>query len=119
MVLIDTSVWITHFQENSKQLEQLLVKGEVVSHPFIIGELACGNLKNWKEILSLLKALPEGPFLDEDEFLYFVEKNNLPGQGIGFVDIHILASAFIAGIPLWTYDKKLHKVASDFNISFK
>ncbi len=119
MVLIDTSVWIAHFQKSSEKLEELLVNGEVVSHPFIIGELACGNLKNRKEILSLLKALPEGPFVDEDEFLYFIDKNNLSGRGIGFVDIHILASAFIAGIPLWTYDKKLHKVASDFNISFK
>jgi len=88
-------------------------------HPFIIGELACGNIKNRNEILSLLQALPMAPIIEFDEFLYFVDRNKLMGIGIGFVDVHLLASAQLANVPLWTTDKRLRSVALDLNLAYK
>ena len=107
MILVDTSIWITHLREGNKQLEELLVNAQVMCHPFIIGELACGNIKNRNEIISLLKALPVLQIVDFDEFLFFIDQNHLMGKGIGFVDIHLLASAKLAGVKLWTADKRL------------
>jgi len=88
-------------------------------HLFIIGELACGNIKNRNEILSLLQALPMAPIIEFDEFLYFVDRNKLMGIGIGFVDVHLLASAQLANVPLWTTDKRLRSVALDLNLAYK
>ena len=88
-------------------------------HLFIIGELACGNIKNRNEILSLLQALPMAPVIEFDEFLYFVDRNKLMGIGIGFVDVHLLASAQLANVPLWTTDKRLRSVALDLNLAYK
>ncbi len=111
MVLVDTSVWINHFRKGDRRLENLLDGMEVVCHPFIIGELACGHIKNRQEILSLLQALPVLPEVGLDEHLYFVEEQKLFGRGIGFVDIQLLASAQLEGVRLWTSDKKLKAVA--------
>ena len=111
MVLVDTSVWINHLRNGDIQLEELLLNGEVVCHPFVIGELACGNIKNRYEILTLLQSLPETPTIDLGEYLYFIEQNHLSGIGIGFVDVHLLASAKLSGIPLWTNDKRLKETA--------
>jgi predicted nucleic acid-binding protein len=118
MVLVDTSVWVNHLRKGDIQLEQLLLNGEVVCHPFIIGELACGNIKNRSEILALLQALPKVPTIDLYEYLYFIEQNHLSGTGIGFVDVHLLASAQLSGIPLWTKDKRLRETALKLNIFF-
>ena len=85
---------------------------EVMCHPFIIGELACGNLKNRTEIISLLQSLPMAPTIEFDEFLFFIDRNQLMGKGVGFVDVHLLASAQLAGVPLWTAGKKL-KASAD------
>jgi len=119
MVLIDTSVWVSHFQEGNPQLEALLMKGRVVCHPFIIGELACGNLKNRKEILSLLEALPAATTADHKEVLYFIEQHQLMGIGLGNVDVHLLASAHLSRILFWTRDKKLMEAALKLNASYK
>jgi len=119
MVLVDTSIWVTHLRQGSRQLEKLLMNAEVMSHPFIIGELACGNLKNRNEILSLLQSLPMTPTIEFDEFLFFIDQNHLMGKGVGFVDIHILASAQLTGIPLWTADKRLKSVANQLELTFK
>ena len=107
MVLVDTSVWINHFRNKDSHLKNLLLDGEVVCHPHIIGELACGNIKNRQEIISLLQALPQAPLIDFQEFLFFIEQNQLHGKGIGFVDIHLLASAKLGQVFLWTADKRL------------
>jgi predicted nucleic acid-binding protein len=115
MILVDTSIWITHLREGNKQLTELLMEAQVMCHPFIIGELACGNIKNRNEIISLLKALPIAPIADFDEFLFFTDKNHLMGKGIGFVDIHLLISAKLAGIKLWTADKRLASAADQLN----
>ena len=119
MVIVDTSIWVNHLREGSLHLEGLLLNAKVVCHPFIIGELACGNIRNRNEFLSLIQTLPMAPMIELDEFLYFIEQNSLMGKGIGFVDIHLLASACLSEIPLWTSDKKLKSVLTELNIAYK
>ena len=119
MVLVDTSIWVTHLRQGSRQLEKLLMDAEVMCHPFIIGELACGNLKNRNEIISLLQSLPMAPTIEFDEFLFFIDRNHLTGKGVGFVDVHLLASAQLTGIPLWTADKRLKSSADQLKLAFR
>ncbi len=119
MVIVDTSIWVSHLRQGSRQLEKLLMDAEVMCHPFITGELACGNLKNRNEIISLLQALPTAPTIDFDELLFFIDRNHLMGKGVGFVDVHLLASAQLAGVPLWTADKKLKSSADQLELIFK
>lgn len=119
MILVDTSIWVTHLREGSRQLEKLLMDAEVMCHPFIIGELACSNIKNRNEIISLLKALPVAQIVDSDEFLFFTDQNNLMGKGIGFVDINLLASAKLAGVKLWTADKRLVSAADQLKLAYE
>lgn len=119
MVLVDTSIWVAHLRCGNRQLEQLLMDAEVICHPFIIGELACGNISNRDEILSLLKSLPLAPVLEFDEFLFFIAENLLMRIGIGFVDVHILASAKLSGTLLWTTDKRLNSAAIDLSLNYR
>ena len=118
MVLVDTSVWITHLRQVNRHLEELLLDAEVVCHPFIIGELACGSIKNRKEFLSLLRSLPIASVVTLDELLYFIDQNKLMNTGIGFVDAHLLASAGLSGTPLWTADKTLKSEAIKLNLAY-
>ena len=119
MVLVDTSIWIAHLREGNIHLSHLLNESKVVCHPFIIGELACGNLRNRNEILSLLKLLPPAENVEPDEILGFIENYKLMGEGLGFTDINLLASAMLASIPLWTFDKKLNCLSSRLKINYK
>ncbi len=119
MILADTSVWIDHLRHGNARLEQLLNDGEVVCHPFIIGELACGNIRNRKEILSLLGTLPTVEHIDEEELLLFIEKNNLMGKGLGLIDMHLLAAALLSEVSLWTLDAKSKKQASLLGLAYK
>ena len=119
MVLVDTSVWISHFRETHAGLVELLNNGEVVCHPFIIGELACGNLKNRTSIILLLEALPTALVVEHEEILSFIEARNVMGRGLGCVDAHLLAAALLAGVPLWTLDKKLDKVAKELQCEYR
>jgi len=112
MVLADTSVWVSHLREGEERLAGLLDEGVVCCHPFVIGELACGNLNNRAEILSLLSALPAAEVLDHDEVLAFIDANHLMGMGLGYVDVHLLGSAVLSGISLWTADRRLAQAAS-------
>jgi len=118
MVIVDTSIWVDHLRKGSLHLEKLLLEAKVVCHPFVIGELACGNIKNRNEFLSLIQTLPMAPIINLDEFLYFVEQNKLMDKGIGFIDTHLLASARLSEIPLWTSDKKLKSVSMELNIAY-
>ena len=111
MVLVDTSIWISHFRTSLAHLEELLLEMSVVCHPFIVGELACGNLKNRREILSLLQELPQAPVAGDDEVHLLIEQERLAGTGIGWVDVHLLASARLSEAPLWTHDKALQKAS--------
>ncbi len=119
MILVDTSIWVTHLRQGSRQLEKLLMNAEVMCHPFIIGELACGNLKNRNEIISLLQSLPMAPIIEFDEFLFFIDRNHLMEKGVGFVDVHLLGSAQLTGVPLWTADKRLKSVVNQLELTFK
>ena len=119
MVLVDTSIWVAHLRQGLRRLENLLMDAEVICHPFIIGELACGNLKNRNEIISLLQSLPIAPMIEFEEFLFFLDRNHLMAKGIGFVDVHLLASAQLAGVPLWTADKKLKSAADQLELALK
>lgn len=110
MVLVDTSVWVSHLRDGNVGLEKLLNNGEVVSHPFIVGELACGNLKNRHEILSYLQSLPMTILAEDEEVLRFIENNQLMGKGLGYIDVHLIASAVLTDVPLWTFDKTLEKL---------
>ena len=118
MVIVDTSIWINHFCKGDKHLEKLLLDAEVICHEFIIGELACGNLKNRNEIISLLQSLPHSPIVDHQEFLFFIDKYQLMGRGIGFVDVHLLASSQLAKLPIWTADNKLRGVSKDLELQY-
>ena len=119
MVLIDTSVWVSHFQSGNARLRRLLEEGKVISHPFIIGELACGNLKNRQEILSLLKALPAAATAFHEEVIQLIESHRLMGLGLGYVDVHLLAAALLTAVPLWTNDKRLKAGAVRLQVDFK
>jgi len=119
VVLVDTSVWINHLRNSDKHLEKLLFDGDVVCHIHIIGELACGNLKNRQEIISLFQSLPAITVVEFREYLYFIEQNQLSGKGLGFVDIHLLASAKLNQVPLWTADKSLEVAATELDLSYK
>lgn len=107
MILVDTSVWIEHLRHRNEELARLLVRGEVVCHPFVVGEIACGRLKRRAEVLELLRRLPQAEMGGHEEVLTFVERHDLGGVGIGWIDAHLLASAILAHADLWTYDRAL------------
>jgi len=115
MTLVDTSVWIDHLRKADLELTKLLHKGEVCTHPFIIGELASGNLKNRIEIIQLLKALPKVLIATDEEVMQFIEDRHLYGKGLSYIDIHLLASSVINKVSLWTKDKRLAVVYSEIN----
>ena len=119
MVLVDTSVWVSHFRQTHDGLVELLTNGEVVCHPFIIGELACGNLKNRTSIIALLEALPAALVAGHEELLSFIEARKVMGKGLGYIDVHLLAAALLTGVPLWTLDKKLDKVAEGLQCNYR
>jgi len=118
MVLIDTSIWIDHLRKSNRKLVSLLEEQTVTIHPFILGELACGNLHNRKEIITLLHALPSITKADDDELLFFIERHELMGRGVGLVDIHLLAACHLDSCHLWTKDKRLKNIAVEMKIAF-
>ena len=119
MILADTSVWVDHFRKGSDLLADLLERQQILTHPFVIGELACGNLRNRSEILDLLSSLPSASAASDDEVLAFVESRNLMEKGIGWVDAHLLAAtALTAGALLWTRDRRLGAVAEELDQRF-
>ncbi|MBW1982579.1 MAG: PIN domain-containing protein [Deltaproteobacteria bacterium] len=119
MVIVDTSIWVTHLRRGSRHLEELLLDAKVVCHPFVIGELACGNLRNRDEFLDLLQSLPMTPTVLFNELLYFIDTHSLMGKGLGFVDANLLASAHLSGIPLWTSDKRLRSAATELELAYR
>ena len=118
MILVDTCVWVKHLRSGSKRLEGLLENTEVITHTFIVGELACGNLKKRKEILNYFSYLPRATSASDKEVFQLIEKRKLSGQGIGWVDAHLLASALISNCLIWTVDKRLSNVANKLEINF-
>jgi predicted nucleic acid-binding protein len=118
VILVDTAIWIDHFRSADATLVDLLNSGRVMTHPFIVGELALGQLRRREAVLTELTNLPATQRVNDDEVLRFVERHALYGQGIGFVDAHLLASVRLtAGASLWTRDARLDKVARKLDLS--
>jgi hypothetical protein len=117
MLLADTSVWVEHLRRGEPRLAAFLEAGEVLCHPFVLGELACGNLRRRDEVLELLSALPSLAKVGDDEALAFIARHDLQGKGLGLVDIHLLAASALARRPLWTMDARLAKAASRLGLA--
>ena len=119
MILVDTSVWVDHLRAGVPALAAALERGEVLTHPFVVGELACGKLKNRHEVIELLGDLPGIPMATDAEALDFIEQRALMGRGIGYIDVHLLASAVLAApAQLWTRDRRLEAVAEALALSY-
>lgn len=112
MILVDTSLWVDHLRRGDTRLVDLLERSAVLMHPFVLGEIACGSLNDRVALLELLQDLPAAVLAEGDEVLRFIERHDLHGKGIGYVDVHLLAStALTQGARVWTRDKKLRVVA--------
>lgn len=112
MILVDTSVWVDHLRRGDPGLIHLLERSAVLMHPFVVGEIACGGLRDREAILELLQDLPAAVLASPEEALRFVESRALHGKGIGYVDVHLLASvALTPDAKLWTRDTKLCRLA--------
>jgi predicted nucleic acid-binding protein len=120
VILVDSSVWIDHFRLNDAVLAGLLDSQRVLTHPFVIGELALGSLKQRNVILSALRDLPRASVASDDEVLDFIAQHELFGQGVGYIDAHLLASVRLTpNASLWTRDKRLRAVADGLSLSAK
>ena len=118
MILADTSVWIEHLRHGGPRLRSKLEAARVLMHPFVIGELACGNLRERASLLELLGRLPVTPIATEQEAHALLERRDLMGRGIGWIDIHLLAStAMAAPARLWTHDKRLAMIAAQLKLA--
>jgi predicted nucleic acid-binding protein len=115
-MLVDTSVWVDHLRRRNATLVGLLEQAQVWTHAFVIGELACGNLAQRDSVLNALTALPQAPAVSHDEVLTFLNAHRLMGGGLGWVDIHLLASAKLGRLPFWTLDKRLAAVAATLQL---
>jgi len=119
VILVDSSVWIDHLRRGESRLIKALESQLVLCHPFIIGELACGTLRQRPKFLAALKTMPTAPVATHEEALTFLERHGLTGRGIGWVDVHLLAStALVGGARFWTRDKRLGAVAMNLGFSY-
>jgi predicted nucleic acid-binding protein len=116
MTLVDTSVWVNHFRRPQSSLIRLLEDFSAGVHPFVIGELACGNLKDRALTLGDLAKMPEAPLATEAEVLHLLESRRLWGEGLGWVDVHLLASALLGGWDLLTADHTMQRAARRLGI---
>ena len=112
--LVDTSVWVDFFRTGNKKLDRLLDEGDVFIHPYIVAEISCGNLKNRYEILTLLNDLPMSQEVTLLEVTDYIENNKLYGKGIGVIDFFLIISAKISNLDLWTMDKRLRRIFTQY-----
>ena len=120
MILVDTSVWLDHLRNTDAQLADLLDRGAVVMHPFVVGEVACDSLSDRSSILELLRDLPASVVAEGEEVLGFIERHFLHGKGLGYVDVHLLASVLLTeGASMWTRDKRLRIAAEELGRAFR
>lgn len=117
MILADTSVWVDHLRASDETMGRLLREGMIVLHPFVLGEIALGYLKPRAAILRALQTLPQAEIADPTEVLEFVDRYQLIGAGIGYVDAHLLVAGALSLCAIWTRDKRLHAVAKDLGIA--
>jgi len=120
LILVDTSVWIDHLHKGIPRLAEALENQEVLSHPLVIGELACGEIKRRQEILGLLADLPVAVIATDEEALALIERHRLMGKGVGYTDVHLLTSVMLTdGARIWTSDKRLAAIAATLRIGFE
>jgi hypothetical protein len=118
MILVDTSIWIDHLRASDEQLTQWLQTGQVLVHPFVMGELALGNLRNRDTVLGALQDMPQAAVATDPEMLRFIAENGLYGLGIGYIDVHLLASVRLTpGARLWTRDKRLWAASAQLGLA--
>ena len=118
MILVDTSVWVDHLRALDKTLAEYLDRGMVLAHPFVIGELALGNLRRRDVVLDALQDLPQSNVASDGEILHFINRYALSGLGVGYVDVHLLAAVRLtAGTVLWTRDRRLLGVAERLGLA--
>lgn len=119
MILVDTSIWVDHLRSEHRVLQQLLERGAVLSHPWVTGELALGHLSPRREILRLLDGLPSASVGTAVEMLMFVERHELMGSRIGYVDVQLLTATLLTpDARLWTGDKRQAASAAGLGIAF-
>lgn len=118
MILVDTSIWIDHLRASDERLTQLLEAGQVLVHPFVIGEMALGNLRNRDTVLGALQDMPQAAVATEPEVLRFIGTKGLFGLGIGYIDAHLLAAVLLTpGALLWTRDKRLLAASAQLGVA--
>ena len=118
MTLVDTSVWVDHLRTANSTLVRLLERGEVLGHPFVAGEIALGDLRGRDLVLRMLSRLPGAAVATDAEVLRFIDERALFGQGVGYIDVHLLAAVRLTpDVLLWTYDKRLHKLAAKLGLA--
>jgi predicted nucleic acid-binding protein len=118
VILVDTSIWVEHLRDGNERLSALLGSGEVLGHPFVIGELALGNMRQREPVLHAYRRLPPVTVAADEEVLRFIDRQALFGRGIGYVDAHLLAAArLMPGAKLWTHDRRLHAVATQLSLA--
>ena len=119
MILIDTSIWVDHLGASDPGVSGLLGSRLILMHPFVVGEIACGTLRNRVGVLELLGDLPMAVLAENDEVLTFIERHKLFGTGIGWVDAHLLSAVVLtAGASLWTRDRQLDAAADALGVRF-
>ncbi|HET9271772.1 MAG TPA: type II toxin-antitoxin system VapC family toxin [Vicinamibacterales bacterium] len=117
MILVDTSVWVNHLRRTGSPLAARLEAGDVLCHPYVIGEISLGLLKRRTEVIALLASLPSAPVVSHDDAMAFVDRRGLAGRGIGWIDVHLAASAVVSGARLWSDDRRLAEIARDLRIA--
>ena len=112
MILVDTSVWIEHLQRGQAELALLLEEGRVLGHRFVTGEVACGNLRSRARVLELLERLPQAAPVSHRDVLELLARERLFGRGLGWIDVHLLASARAERCGVWSRDLQLRRSAA-------
>ena len=110
-VLVDTSVWVDYLNNDDRNLRSLLEQGNVVTHEMVIGEIACGSLKERPKTLASMDTIAAIPTMTSQDVRNFIEDHDLFSKGIGWVDFHLLSAAIKAGVSIWTKDAKLAEAA--------
>jgi len=115
LILVDTSIWVDHLRTGLPTLSRLLGEGGVLAHPWVIGELACGNLRDRSRLIQLLQGLPQAPLAMDAEVMLLIERHQWMGRGIGWIDAHLLASTLLGSARLWSGDRRLNAIATELD----
>ncbi len=118
MVLVDTSVWVDHLRFGNPRLASMLEEDAVYCHPFVIGELACGHIPDRARTLRDIGTLPQTCLADHEEVMAIIEAHQLMNLGVGYIDVHLVASARLSGIPIWTRDQAIKKAAAKLGVLY-